>query len=340
MVSGKILLFLAIAAFVIQSEVVQLVQNSAKFGKPWFILYVGHSLYSLFIPALYIYERYFNRKPHEEAFVDIKRIAKTLPKFGLPPAEIDLFQRIIWLTLTFTFGALPWYVSVSRISLGEITAIYNCSGFFTYLLAMVFLDEKFLWCKLAAVIISIGGIFAIALGDSLHITVGPSAAIGYTSAILSSIGVSCYEVLYAKTVIPKIPSTKFALFISGALGLYSTVGGLVLFPILHYSGLEIFEWPSWTAFGYIVLNGFLGLSYNVLFILVITFSSPVYASIGILISIPVTSLVDMILIGTPFGLNMAIGTMCIFLGFILLQIDRFSHEPPNVWEEEERLIDT
>jgi drug/metabolite transporter (DMT)-like permease len=342
--NGKVLLFFAIATFIIQSEIVQAVQTH-DFYKPYFILYVGHSLYSILLLIIYLHERFHKQASHSEAFNSIFKSASTLPKFGIPQQEIDLPKRIMILTFLFTFASLPWYISVSKIPLGEVSAIFNTSCFFTYFLAMIFLNERFQWVKLFAVLVSVLGIFAIALGNEFKIPIlelakipkmDPGKVIGYSSAILSSIGVSTYEVLYAKTVIPHVPSIKFALFIAGSMGVITMFGGILLFPVLHFTGLEVFEFPTWSAFGFVLLNGLLGVTYNVLFLLVITFSGPLFASVGVLMSIPMTSLVDMAVLGTPFGLNMAIGTMLIFLGFILLQLNSIKGEEVEISDQEQQ----
>jgi drug/metabolite transporter (DMT)-like permease len=223
------------------------------------------------------------------------------------------------LTLTFTIGTLSWYISVSKIPLGEITAIYNTSCFFTYLLAIVFLKERFEWVKIIAVTISILGILIIALVDSQVVTLQSEMFVGYSSAVISSLGVAVYEVLYAKTVVPQTPSVLFSLFVTGCIGICTIPLGVVFFPILHYSGYEIFGLPTLEQFGYLLLNAIIGVIFNALFFLVIAFESPVFAAVGILLSIPITSLVDRIVMGTQFGWNLIAGSVLITIGFLILQ---------------------
>lgn len=86
--------------------------------------------------------------------------------------------------------------------------------------------------------------------------------------------------------------------------------------MLHFTGYEIFQLPNRVEFIYIILNGILGLMFNGTFMLVIAFLGPVPAAIGILLTIPITTILDSFL--TNIGINSIVGCCLICLGYSLL----------------------
>jgi drug/metabolite transporter (DMT)-like permease len=309
---------LCILSFVLQSMTVQLVQGAKDYYKPFFLMYIAHGSYILFFPTVYGYFR-LKGLTHKE-FLDTKETIKSeLPRFGIPLNPIHYWKRIITLTLLFSAASLFWYFSVSKIPIGDISAIYNTSCFFVYVLSVLILKERFMWTKLAAVIISIIGIGFISLWSPNREFDVANAVVGYSFAVLSSVCAAMYEVLYSMIAVPKTPSMFFSLYVTGSIGLVTLVLGLLAFPIFHWTGVEIFELPPLELWPYIGLISLLGMAFNSLFLLVITFSGPVFAAVAILISIPLTSIVDYFFTHHPFSWNIAIGSLCIFVGFYLLQ---------------------
>jgi drug/metabolite transporter (DMT)-like permease len=130
--------------------------------------------------------------------------------------------------------------------------------------------------------------------------------------------VAVYEVSYAKWAVPPRRSISFSLFVIGCIGVCSLLAGLAIFPLFHFSGVETFAFPpdlkTWIA---IVVISVLGMAFNGLFMLVMTFTGPVVAAVGILASIPATSIVDVILTGKALGLPTIVGGFCILAGFLL-----------------------
>ncbi|KAI8899599.1 hypothetical protein BC833DRAFT_585217 [Globomyces pollinis-pini] len=306
------LLVCCILSFVLQSQVVQLIQTN--YFKPWLLLYFSHSCYSLFIPTVYLFYR--RNHSHHDYIAFIASQSNSLPPLAY---STSIWTRMLIMTAIFTSASLAWYSAVSKIPIGDITAIYNTSCFFTYILATLFLNESFKWLKLLAVIISISGIVVISLGDNANPTPSSNPIVGYACATFSSVCVAAYEVIYTKICVPAKPSLLFSVHLTGVLGVLTACLGLFLFPIFHYTGFEVFELPPLKEFFSIILVATLGMIYNCLFLLVITFSGPVMASIGILASIPLSSLVDWLVLGTHFGWNIGIGSICIFLGYFILQ---------------------
>lgn len=317
------LLSLAIFAFVCQSELVQLIQVNGGFNKPFFILYVEHSAFSVFITFVYFYRKLWLKTKGNEIFRAEQALINELPLVWKNTFMQNFHCKIIFVTIAFSSATICWYISVSKIALGEITAIYNTNAFFTYLLSILFLNEKLLWIKLFAVLISFVGVILITFGgndESDSAQEISESAIGYASALISSVCTAGYEILYGKTMVPATPRTAFSLYVTGWMGVYSMLLGLPVFPILHYFAWERFELPTASVLLYISINAVIGIIYNSVFFLLISHTSPVYAAVGILLSIPLTSLVDRILNDTILGWNLVIGTFMICAGFYFLQV--------------------
>lgn len=267
---------------------------------------------------------------------------ESLPRFGIPLDSVNLKKRVFWMTMIFTGASLNWYISVSTIALSDITAIYNTSCFFTYILSTIFLHEPFTWLKLGAVMISILGISFISLWESfvLYHSFTTKEVIGYGSAIMASICAAGYEVMYTKIAVPKTPSLFFSIYVTGLVGLVTLLLGPIVFPLLHFTGLETFQLPALQQWPLILLVAALGISFNTLFLLVITFSGPVFAAVGILLSIPFTSIADWYFTHSVFGWNFLVGSVCITIGFTLLQLDTtvFDKGQQQIEEEQEPLL--
>lgn len=60
---------------------------------------------------------------------------------------------------------LPAAALINRLL--DITALYNTSAFWVYCLALRYLNERFSGARIAAVALSVFGVFVIAYGDSL-----------------------------------------------------------------------------------------------------------------------------------------------------------------------------
>jgi solute carrier family 35, member F5 len=147
--------------------------------------------------------------------------------------------------------------------------------------------------------------------------------IGYLSAILSSVFVAFYEVFYAQLVVPSRPSVTFSLYMTGCIGAVSLIGGIPVFPILHYTGIETFELPDANGWMYILLVSVLGMGFNGSFMLVLSFCGAVLAAVGILLTIPLTIATDAVLTGISIHLSTLLGSAAILAGFLVMYSEVF-----------------
>ncbi|KAI8808666.1 hypothetical protein BJ742DRAFT_677800 [Cladochytrium replicatum] len=317
-----VLLVFAIVAFVVQSEIVQYIQGKLDYNKPWFLLVNNDTTVATESSPL-LPERTTNVR---RLSVGERRLVLWL-----------LFTTAIKLATVFSVASYAWYVAVTRISMPDLTAIYDSSCVFVYILSVIMLRYRAKISKSFAVIITMVGIGFISGwatppngntgepdGQSLH-RFPFSPIVGFTAAILSSVGAALCEVLFKKWAVPANPhppSTFLSFFFTGMIGLVSFMFLWVGFPILHYTGFETFDpiptenLGTWAVA--VGLNAFSGLSYNVSFNLLVATAVPVFASFGIMLTIPIMGVSDSIATGNPVGTGTMIGSACILVGFAIL----------------------
>ena len=109
-------------------------------------------------------------------------------------------------------------------------------------------------------------------------------------------------------------------FFIGSMGLFSLLTLWPFFFLLDRIGIEPFEWPSVDKAKLLALNAGLDAIYNLLLLLGIVISSPLWMSIGTMLVVPATILADWALNGTVLTGQVAAGIVLILFGFIVLQL--------------------
>ncbi|TPX30545.1 hypothetical protein SmJEL517_g05922 [Synchytrium microbalum] len=335
--TGLFLLSLCVVAFVVQSEAVQFLSTS--FGSPYFVLYFAHGFYSILLPIQYAY-CYMS---YGDSIHDYKARIHSLA-LGLPwlkhygggkghgssvVISRSILNLAVTLTLLFTVGSYSWYLAVSRISLGDLTAIYNTSCFWAYALSVILGRESLHTIKLASVGLAIAGVIVITRWNSetnnstndntINDDTSQQHGMGYIYAISSSIFAGIYDVVYATLAVPeKKPSMLLSVYITGLLGIVTLILGLIPFPILHYTRFERFELPSIHSASAMLVISVLGVLYNASFMLSLAITGPVVASLGILLTIPSTTIVDAVFNGKAVGVGTLVGSLMILVSYVLI----------------------
>lgn len=92
---------------------------------------------------------------------------------------------------------------------------------------------------------------------------------------------------------------------------------------------EPFELPHGATWGYLIANGILALAFNLFFMTSIAITSPLMASVGGMLAIPISGIVDYITHGDTFGAVAIVGSMFIITGFACLTYAEFRHMKPS-----------
>ncbi|KAF8974874.1 hypothetical protein BGZ46_009643 [Entomortierella lignicola] len=246
--------------------------------------------------------------------------------------ENALSWHLFWLTFGITtllmVPSYLWYTCVSMTSMANLTAIYNTACFFAYLFSVMLLKEKIVLNKVLAVFLSLFGVAIISLTtkDSTtpeddDVSGNTPAAIALLGDILALICAALYgleEVVYKKYASPKIHSVVFANTLTGLMGVVTLTMLWVPIPLLHWMGHEIFEFPTLREFSSMLMIAALGLVYNGCFMIVVSQTSPVFAAVGVMATIPLVALTDWVLFSEVFGWGNVLGGISILGGFTIL----------------------
>jgi drug/metabolite transporter (DMT)-like permease len=213
-----------------------------------------------------------------------------------------------------------WYISVNLTTMAKLTAIYNTSCFWAYVFSIILLSESIKLEKIIATFLSIAGVAIMTFYATEHKDQKGNSiiVIGDLIACFGALVYGLYQVLYKKLGSPPTPSFLFANTLTGLMGVYTFLVLWIPIPILHFTGIEIFELPDSGTFGYILLMAIAGVFFNASLMLVIALTSPLFAAIGVMLTIPIVAWVDLLVINTPITASTVIGSFCILIAFVLL----------------------
>jgi drug/metabolite transporter (DMT)-like permease len=157
---------------------------------------------------------------------------------------------------------------------------------------------------------------------------------GIPLAVAGAVAYGYYEVFYKQYASPPKATILFANVITGFIGIASLLVLWIPIPILHFSGYEVFQLPSWTTLGYIFGIAVTGVMYNAGFMCVIALINPVFAAVGIMLTIPAVAVVDVLVTGVMVPPSTIIGSVCILLGFFALSYELSKEEDDEVGQGE------
>ncbi|XP_010245974.1 PREDICTED: uncharacterized vacuolar membrane protein YML018C-like [Nelumbo nucifera] len=235
-------------------------------------------------------------------------------------AKVSLLISPFWFLAQLTFNFSLKYTTVT-----SNTILSSVSSLFTFLVALVFLGEKFTWVKLISVLMCMGGTIIVTLGDS-EAGLNAIAAKPLIGDILALVSAGLYAV-YITLIRKKIPDdddqksgrASMAQFL-GFLGLFNLLIFLPVALILNFTKLEPFHTLTWTQFGLIVGKGLIdNVLSDYLWAKAILLTTTTVATAGLTIQVPLAAVVDSILGHAPHLMDY-LGGAAIIIGFIGINI--------------------
>ncbi|KAI9480619.1 MAG: hypothetical protein EXX96DRAFT_187125 [Benjaminiella poitrasii] len=342
---ATVMLTICIITFILQTELAQYVQKTTSYSKPYFILYISHSCYVFMIPLQfigeYLYQRCYATTERSSLLGTLQRyktsfsnsLSDLLRHQGMnndQPPHLFILKMSLTLSVLLTLPSYVWYLSVNLTSMSNLTAIYNTGCFFAYLFSILMLQDRIVPAKLGAVMLCMVGVVTMAFWSSSPTDNGQllleeekksvlKEGVGIAVASLGAALYGFYEVYYKKYASPPLKSTiLFANTITGIIGIVTFCVLWVPFPILHVTGLERFEWPESRTLGYILAIASMSVIYNATFMAVIALINPVFAAVGVMLTIPAVAITDVFVTGVMVPLSTVIGSLFILIGFIIL----------------------
>ncbi|KAI8881905.1 hypothetical protein K501DRAFT_187956 [Backusella circina FSU 941] len=301
---ATVMLGICIVSFVLQTELAQYVQKNTNFSKPYFIL------------------------TQSSALGDTKTQQHTTPdsllelQFRVQGNQHQTFRFLIKtciiVAILLTLPAYLWYLSVNMTSMSNLTAIYNTGCFFAYLFSILMLHDRLMVSKIGAVMLCMLGVLTMACwpGQQADEDDVKSQWIGILVATLGAALYGFYEVYYKKYC--SQPTILFANTITGMIGIVTFSLLWVPFPILHAIGYETFQIPDLHTFLNVLMIASMSVVYNATFMAVIALVNPVFAAVGVMLTVPAVALADMAVMGQLVPASTVIGSLLILAGFVIL----------------------
>lgn len=350
-IAAIVVLILLVTLWVGMAEVAAAMQQGcgtgakAPYHKPYAVTYVIHAGYVLFLPIAMIWSAVAScRQPPVRHGVVVQ-----WAKWRRLLAKCALMGGIV----TFLCG-YGYYAALPLNPVSVNVAIYNSASALVYFFSLIFGLDHFNWRKCLALAVSIGGVcmvqfLATKTTEPSCPSPTPSAPhalksseAGYVLIVVSTLVYALYEVLYKHWLSPSIfrdaaPMPKqdlhliqdpdeasvwsdvhyamLTLGLIGAFHLMLTWPGLIL---LDYAGVESFALPARDAAEQLITTMLLDTIFNVLLLIGIALTSPLFISVGCLLTIPASALSDWLLHKPTMSLGSLGGVALIVVGFGIL----------------------
>jgi len=251
----------------------------------------------------------------EDRLLDKDSTEEPLKKLTLRETfRLSLLFCPLWFIDNYTFN-----LSLTMTSVSSNTILSSTSGLFTLIVSALLKVEKFSFFKLVGVLVSFGGVIAVSLSDERES--GRENLWGDLLAIFSAITYAFYVTLFKKCVKNenRVDNTLFL----GFLGLSNMLLLWPFFFIISAAGIEPFQFPQGNVILYLTLNSLGGTVFSdYLWLLSILLLSPVIATVGLSLTIPVAMISDMLIKQSHFGGVYILGSLLVSIGFIVVNFDQ------------------
>ncbi|KAK7113401.1 solute carrier family 35 member F5-like [Littorina saxatilis] len=226
--------------------------------------------------------------------------------------KLAIFFCLLWFFANYTYQE-----ALLQSEAGIVNVLSSTSGLFTLICAAIYPSaqgDKFTLSKLAAVLISLGGVVMVSMSDmKLEDSIPAGALWGLASAMLYAF----YLVLVRRKV-----NHEDRMDIPMFFGFVGFVCAIVLWPgffILHYSKHEPFEWPDKHQWLFIIINGLIGTVLSeILWLWACFLTSSLVATIALSLTIPLTMVADIAIRKVDYSLLFYLGSVPIFISFFII----------------------
>ncbi|CAJ1972389.1 unnamed protein product [Sphenostylis stenocarpa] len=253
-----------------------------------------------------------------------------------PPLLADCYESSSWkiakcgLYLTPIWFAQEYFsnMALANTSVASTTVLNSMSGLFTLFFGALLGQESINITKTTAVLISMAGVAMTTIGKTWvadgHISISETrkhSIIGDVFGLLSAVCYGLFTVLLKNSAGSGEKVDMEKLF--GCIGLYSFLGFWWLAWPLNAVGIEpYFKFPSSISTWEIVIANsiFSGVISDFLWALSIVWTTPLVATLGMSLTIPIAMIADMVIHGRKYSAMYIFGCIQVFAGFTLANL--------------------
>ncbi|KAL4100269.1 hypothetical protein PRIC1_008063 [Phytophthora ramorum] len=320
--AGLVALGALIWSWVLQAEASQGLQGAAEFDKPFFIVCFNHTAPVVLLPLLVGYFWFHGEEEDRIAPLDCVRVLERHSVIPLP----KLWRIAAFLSAFYCVTDYFWYAALANVSVAAGTAIFNCSPLFVYCFSICFLHERLSFGKMCGVFTSFAGVTLVVMfqnGDDLDAIAGTGVVAGLM-VVLSAALYGGYEVAIRLTMGDDITDTATLLTMTGLCGLFTIPMWIVGSAMLAYSPIEALYEPLGlpdNTHGLVLLlvSGLMSIIFCVFLPLSLCWTSPLETSVGCMLTIPLSGIVDTVVHDTSFSWECIGGSVLVMGGFGILE---------------------
>lgn len=118
---------------------------------------------------------------------------------------------------------------------------------------------------------------------------------------------------------PVHSDTELSFLVLGLIGICTLILLTPVIPLLDAVGLEPFEWPSVEKLSLLIANASMDVVYNVLLLLGILLTSPLFMAVGCMLVVPASILADWLVHGSTLSPQALAGACIVVSGFAVLK---------------------
>ncbi|KAG3150978.1 hypothetical protein PI126_g11195 [Phytophthora idaei] len=310
---GLVALFALVWSWVLQSEASQALQDVVQFDKPFFIVCFNHTITGVVLPLVFGYHWISGGVEDRYTGLDVVGV---LERHSVIPFD-KLCRISACLSVFYLLADYFWYAALTNVSVAAGTAIFNCSPLFVYCFSICFLHERPSIGKICGVLTSFVGVMMVVMfqdGSGVDAIAGTSLLAGLL-VVISAALYGGYEVALRLAVGEDITDTSTFPFPS----LQEPLG----FPV---TGNGVFL---------LLLSGMMAVVFNVFLPLSLCRTSPLETSVGVMLTIPLSGVIDTLFHHTAFSWECIVGSALVMGGFGILE---YCNGPSEVLHNHTELV--
>ncbi|KAK4171566.1 hypothetical protein QBC36DRAFT_91680 [Triangularia setosa] len=368
---GICLLLVVVFFWTVSNFLASYIFSDGTYSKPFFLVYVNTSMFAISlipITARYVIQNGWHTsisqakelwrgrsapllKDNEDEEDEERLLVEdegSLEANDLPPKEEKLsLKETAWLSLEF---CMLWFFAnyfasacLEYTSVGSVTILTSTSSIWTLIFGALKRVESFTVRKLIGVLASLVGVILISSVDlsganddsrgSFPHKSTWEIAVGDSMALFSAVVYGIY-VTVMKLRVGNEERVNMGLFF-GLVGLFNVVFLWPGFFVLHFTGLEPFEWPpTGTVWAIIMLNSVASFFSDIIWAYAMLLTTPLIVTVGLSLNIPVSLIGEMIQYSQYSSWLYWVGAGIVVLSFVFVTHE--SHEGEGENKEQQR----